>query len=90
MLDCLTRGAYTPCAQERSGYNTYEHFGGTILIRNDDACKTVEIGNIYIKMFNGRVRTLKNVRHVPDLRKNLLSLGALKTQGYKFSVTMEF
>ena len=26
-----------------------------------------------------------NVRHVPDLKKNLLSLGALKARGYKFS-----
>ena len=26
-----------------------------------------------------------NVRHVPDLKKNLLSLGALEARGYKFS-----
>ena len=28
-----------------------------------------------------------NVHHVPDLRKNLLSLGVLKAKGYKFSGT---
>ena len=31
-------------------------------------------------MFDRQVQTLTNVRHVPDLKKNLLSLG-----GYKFS-----
>ena len=37
-------------------------------------------------MHDGIVRTLSNVRHVPDLRKNLISLGTLDSNGYKFSV----
>ena len=36
-------------------------------------------------MFDGWVGTLKDVRHVSDLRKNLLSLGGLGSSGYKFS-----
>jgi len=36
-------------------------------------------------MFDGNVQTLSNVHHISDLRKNLLSLGALKAQGCKFS-----
>ena len=36
-------------------------------------------------MSDGQVRTLMNVRHVPNLKKNLLSLGALEAQGCKFS-----
>ena len=47
-------------------------------------CKTVGIGNICMRMFDGPVRTLMNVRHVPNLKKNLLSLGALEARGYKF------
>jgi len=39
---------------------------------NDTTCKTVGIGINRMKMFDGHVRTLKDVRHVPDLRKNLL------------------
>ena len=38
-----------------------------------------------MRMFDGQIRTLMNVRHIPDLKKNLLSLGTLKAQGYKFS-----
>jgi len=36
-------------------------------------------------MHDGIVRTLSNVRHVPDLKKNLISLGTLDANGYKFS-----
>jgi len=36
-------------------------------------------------MFDGKVRTLLNVHHALDLRKNLLMMGALEVQGYKVS-----
>ena len=52
---------------------------------NDAVCKTVSIDNICMRMFDGQVQTLTNVRHVPNLKKNFLSLGALETRGYKFS-----
>jgi len=48
-------------------------------------CKTIGIGNIHMRMFDGQVRTLMNVRHILNLKKNLLSLGALEARGYKFS-----
>jgi len=38
-----------------------------------------------MRMFDGHVWTLTNVRHVPNLKKNLFSLEALKARGYKFS-----
>ena len=52
---------------------------------NDVVCKTVGIGNICMSMFDGQVRTLTNVQHVPDLKKNLLTFGALEARGYKCS-----
>jgi len=52
---------------------------------NDIVYKTVGIGNIRMRMFDGQVRILTNVRHIPDLKKNLLSLRALEAQEYKFS-----
>ena len=52
---------------------------------NDAVCKTVGIGNIHIRMFDGQFRTLMNVRRVLDLKKNLLLLGALEAQRCKFS-----
>ena len=53
---------------------------------NNVTCKTVGIGSIRIKMYDGIVRTLTDVRHVPELRKNLISMGVLDDVGYKFAV----
>jgi len=50
----------------------------------NDMCKIVGIGNILMRMFDGQVRILSNIRHVPNLKKNFLSLEALKARGYKF------
>ena len=36
-------------------------------------------------MYDKTVRTLTSVRHVPDLKKNLISLGVLDLDGYKFA-----
>jgi hypothetical protein len=41
---------------------------------NGAHCKIIGIGNIRVKMFDGVVRTLCDVRHVPDVEKNLISL----------------
>lgn len=42
------------------------------------------IGNIGVKMFDGLIRTWCDVRHVPDLRNNLISLGTLDDNGFKY------
>ena len=52
---------------------------------NNTICKRIDFGNIRMRMFDGQVRTLPNMRHVSDLKNNLLSLGGLKAQGCKFS-----
>ena len=36
-------------------------------------------------MFDGVIRTLTGVRHVPKLKKNLISLGVLDSCGHKFT-----
>ena len=54
-------------------------------MENDVVCKTVSIDNIRMRMFDGQVRTFTNVRHIPNLKKNLLSLRALEARWHKFS-----
>ena len=72
----------------RELFSTYKPYdGGFVLMGNNIVCKTVGICIICMRMFDGHVRTLTNVRHVSDLKKNLLSLGALKAQRCKFSST---
>jgi hypothetical protein len=36
-------------------------------------------------MYDGIVRTLTDVRHIPNMSKNLISLGTLDDKGYKYS-----
>jgi len=52
---------------------------------NNMPCKTIGIRSIKIRMHDGIVRTLSNVRHMLDLKKKLISLGTLGSNGYKFS-----
>ena len=56
-------------------------------MNNDVSCKVARIGNIKIKMFDGVVRMLCDVRHVPNLRKNLISLGTLDCNGFSYKST---
>nr|KYP38714.1 Retrovirus-related Pol polyprotein from transposon TNT 1-94 [Cajanus cajan] len=74
----------------RSWFLTYEKkSGGDVFMGNDMACKTIGIRTIQIKMHDGVIRTLTEVRHVPDLKKNLISVGVLDTKGFKCNVEGE-
>ncbi|GKV37331.1 hypothetical protein SLEP1_g45370 [Rubroshorea leprosula] len=56
-----------------------------VLMGDDHPCKVKGIGTFLLKMHDGVVGELTKVRHVPDMRKNLISLSALDTNGYTFS-----
>lgn len=43
--------------------------------------RNVGIGMIQVRMHDGAVRKLFGVRHVLDLRRNLVSLGTLESDG---------
>ena len=83
MLGYLTRGAHITHVAQKRTYKPYD--GGSVLMGNDVVCKTVGIGNICMRMFDGQARTLTNIRHVTKLKKNILSLRALGARWYKFS-----
>ena len=53
-------------------------------MENNLVCKVVGTTTIKVKMFDNVVRTLKDVRHVPDLKKNLISLGSLDSNGFRY------
>ena len=58
--------------------------GGSVLMGDDSACKVAGIGSIQIKMFDGAIRTLTDVRFIPNMKRNLISLSALDDKGYKY------
>jgi hypothetical protein len=48
---------------------------GQVHLGDDAPCKIVGMGKVKIKQSNGNQWLLKKVRHVPDLRKNIISTG---------------
>jgi hypothetical protein len=55
-------------------------------VGNDHPCKVFDIGTIKIRTHDGVIRTLTDVRYVPDIRKNLISLSTL----YNLSIILSF
>ncbi|KAJ0097195.1 hypothetical protein Patl1_27299 [Pistacia atlantica] len=68
----------------RDWFVTYELVNGSVFLGNDHVCKVVDIGTIQIKMHDRVVRTPSDVKHIPNLQKNLISLGSLEKNGCKF------
>ena len=55
---------------------------GQVLLGNNMACKVVAIGNVRIQLHDGTVKVLSGVRHVPELKRNLISLAMLHESSY--------
>ncbi|RVW18024.1 hypothetical protein CK203_065337 [Vitis vinifera] len=58
---------------------------GIVLMGNNVSCKITGIGTVRIKMFDGFVRTLGDVGHIPDLKRNLILLSTLDSKKYKYT-----
>jgi len=52
---------------------------------DDHPCNIKGISTILIKIFDGLVQELKEVRYVPQLKNNLISVGAFEALGLKIS-----
>ena len=51
---------------------------------NDASCNITGVGTVIIKMFDGILRMLRDVKHVPDLKWNFIFLSTLDSKGYKY------
>ena len=56
----------------------------SVLMGNDASCRVIGTGNIIVKMFDGVIRTLCDVRHVPNQMKDLISLGTLEGNCFSY------
>ncbi|GFY82951.1 hypothetical protein Acr_02g0011910 [Actinidia rufa] len=58
----------------------------SLVVADDGDCLTVSegVGNVKIKMFDGAVRTLGGVVYIPKLRRNLISLSRMDSNGCKY------
>ena len=53
---------------------------------NEGACRIVGIGDVRLTMSTRCRLLLKEVRHVPEVRLNLMSAGWLDDEGYEGSI----
>ncbi|KAK9215025.1 hypothetical protein WN944_007028 [Citrus x changshan-huyou] len=81
-----TRATYHLCPIKEWFTDFRNLESGAVVMGNDQPCRTMGIGTIRLKMFDGMVRELKEVRFVPALKKNLISVGALEAKGYKVTI----
>jgi hypothetical protein len=57
---------------------------GLARLGDDTGYRVMGVGNIKLKMYDGQEVLLEGVRHVPGLRKNLISLGFLHGEGWLY------
>ncbi|GJY23881.1 retrovirus-related pol polyprotein from transposon TNT 1-94 [Tanacetum coccineum] len=56
--------------------------GGSVQLGDNMECKIRGIGKVRIQLKDGSSFVLRNVRYIPELKRNLISLGTLKKEGY--------
>ncbi|KAM1114767.1 hypothetical protein PS1_005441 [Malus domestica] len=89
-FDCATKWVLdTGCTHHMTPHNDWfsslkEFDGGVVFMRDDNPCTTKEIGTVRLKLHDGMVKELTGVRYVPNLKKNLISLGTLESKGFRF------
>ena len=59
--------------------------GGHVLLGNNKHCKILGTGTVKIKHYDGIERVLEDVRYIPELKRNLISIGMLDKSGYNSS-----
>lgn len=70
---------------QRDWFATYvKANGGSVNLGDDHPCRVFGIGTIRVRMYDGVILILINVKHILELKKNLISLGYLEKWGYAF------
>jgi hypothetical protein len=63
----------------------YSCHDGDVIIGDESPLEISGIGSVQIKVHDSTFKTLTNVRYVPKMKRNLISLGTLEAMGFKFS-----
>ncbi|CAA7034057.1 unnamed protein product [Microthlaspi erraticum] len=84
MLWWYDTGATTHICIDRQMFSTYQKSkeDARLLMGNVSHSKIEGTGKVVLKMTSGRELTLNNVKHVPDMRKNLISGTLMSKHGF--------
>lgn len=80
MVDTATTRHVTPYKEFFSS-SIFVNFG-VLKMGNNVESQVVGIENVYLETNNGAQLILKDVRHVPNIRLNLILVGKLDDEGY--------
>jgi len=57
--------------------------GGLLSMKEDNICRLVSKGTVHIRIYDGTLRELKEVRYIPNVIKNIISTRVLKVEGLR-------
>ena len=80
VIDSGASSHLTPKKEYLSSYTSGDY--GYVKMGNDGSCRIVGMGNVCLMTFIGCRMVLRDVRHVLDVRLNLIPLGRLDDVGY--------
>lgn len=60
----------------------YKYDKGIVIMGNNAMCRMIRIRNVKLELHDGSFFKLKQVRHVPDLKRNLISIRMIDQMGY--------
>ena len=71
----------------RDWFSTHEFVksGDVVRMRDDNPHDIVGIGSVQIRPHDSMIRTLTDVRHIPGMARNLISLSTRDVKGYQHS-----
>lgn len=81
----LDSGCFCHMTPHREQFNSFKSgYFGFVYLGDDKTCTIIGKGKIKISLDDDGECMLSEVCYVPELRKNLISLGTLKGNGYAF------
>ena len=79
---CDSACSFHMCFRKEWFFNFTELDDGVVYLADNQHCKIAGIGSICLKNHDGSTRVLTDVRYIPKLEKNLISLGTLESKGF--------
>ena len=79
---CYLACSFHICFRKEWFFNFTEFDGGVVCLADNQPCKIVGIDSISLKNHDGSTKVLTDVRYIPKLEKNLISLGTLESKGF--------
>ncbi|GKC83969.1 hypothetical protein Tco_1139686 [Tanacetum coccineum] len=79
---CRSGGSYHMTYKSDYLFDFEEYDGGNILLGDGRECRVQGTGKVQGQMRDGSSFVLDNIRYVPELIRNFISLGTLEKEGF--------